>query len=190
MKKTVLFIHSAGPQRRDQGSNNLSSYLEKELGNKYQFVFPMMPNPENPEYILWKNQLDKELNLLNGEVVLVGHSLGGSVLLKYLSEESCDLTFSGLFIIASPYWGIDEDWQSKDFQLQSNFEKKLPSIPNLFLYHSHDEEIVPFTHHKTYAEKLPQASLRELEGRRHLFHNGLPILVDDIAKLGSDEIIQ
>nr|WP_235788441.1 alpha/beta hydrolase [Salipaludibacillus sp. CUR1] len=45
-----------------------------------------MPNPENPEYILWKKQLEKELDKLNGDVILVGHSLGGSVLLKYLSE--------------------------------------------------------------------------------------------------------
>ncbi|SET98989.1 hypothetical protein SAMN05421676_11358 [Salinibacillus kushneri] len=117
MKKTVLFIHSAGPQERNQGSSNLSAYLEKELRDKFQFVMPKMPNPENPEYVLWKNQLEKELNMLNGEVILVGHSLGGSVLLKYLSEESCNLTFRGLFIIAAPYWCLDEDWQSKDFTL-------------------------------------------------------------------------
>lgn len=183
MKKTILFIHSAGPQDREQGSSNLSAYLEKELRDKFQFVFPKMPNPENPEYALWRNQLEKELSMIKGKVILVGHSLGGSVLLKYLSEESCNLTFGGLFIIASPYWGLDGDWQSKDFTLQRNFKENLPAIPNLFLYHSRDEDIVPFIHHKTYAEKLPQANVRELEGRQHLFHNGLSILVNDIKNM-------
>ncbi|WP_102272105.1 alpha/beta hydrolase [Cytobacillus massiliigabonensis] len=180
MKRTVLFIHSAGPQGQDLGSSKLSAYVEKELRDTYQFIFPKMPAPENPKYAPWKNQLEKELKKLNGEVILVGHSLGGSVLLKYLSEESCSLPISGLFIIASPYWGFDEDWQLKDFFLQKNFEEHLPKIPNLFLYHSRDEEIVPFSHHKMYAEKLPQAAIRELEGKEHLFLNGLPILVNDL----------
>ncbi|SES12142.1 alpha/beta hydrolase [Salipaludibacillus aurantiacus] len=183
MQKTVLFIHSAGPQGGGEGSSNLSAYLERELRNQYNFVCPKMPNPENPEYILWKKQLEKELDKLNGDVILVGHSLGGSVLLKYLSEESSNLTFCGLFIIASPYWGLDEDWQLNDFMLQDNFQKCLPAIPNLFLYHSRDEVIVPIKHHKTYSENLPQASLRELEGNQHLFHNGLPVLVKDIERL-------
>ncbi|MET3697042.1 hypothetical protein SAMN05877753_101379 [Bacillus oleivorans] len=183
MKKTVLFIHSAGPQDPEHGSSNLSAYLENELRDKYQFVIPKMPSPENPKYVRWKDQLEKELNMLNGEVILIGHSLGGSVLLKYLSEESYNLTFSGLFIISSPYWGLDKDWQSKEFTLQNNFEQNLPAIPHLFLYHSRDEDIVPFKHHKIYAEKLPQATSRELEGRQHLFHNGLPILVNDLKNV-------
>ncbi|SDM67762.1 alpha/beta hydrolase [Sediminibacillus halophilus] len=180
MKKTVLFIHSAGPQGQGQGSSNLSSYLSKELGETYRFVSPKMPEPENPVCAHWKQQLEKELHKLTGEVTLIGHSLGGSVLLKYLTEHSLDLAISGLFIIASPYWGLDKNWQSKEFTLQRNFEQKLPSIPNLFLYHSVDEDIVPFAHHIAYAEKLPQATTRELEGKQHLFLNGLPILVQDI----------
>ncbi|SDK36177.1 alpha/beta fold hydrolase [Sediminibacillus albus] len=183
MKKTVLFIHSAGPQGQGQGSSNLSSYLSKQLGDNYQFVSPEMPEPENPAYVSWKKQLEKELNKLTGEIILVGHSLGGSVLLKYLTEQSSNLVFSGLFIIASPFWGLDEKWQSKEFTLQPNFEHKLPGIPSLFLYHSADEDIVPFTHHKAYAEKLPQATARELEGKQHLFDQGLPILVQDIKGL-------
>ncbi|TCJ03370.1 alpha/beta hydrolase [Cytobacillus praedii] len=183
MKKTVLFIHSAGPQDQQQGSSHLSAYLEKSLRNTYQFVCPKMPAPENPKYEPWKKQLEIELNKLTGEVLLVGHSLGGSVLLKYLSEESCNLPISGLFIIASPYWGLNENWQLKDFILQNNFEENLPAIRNLFLYHSRNEEIVPFTHHKTYAEKLPHATARELEGKEHLFLNGLPVLVYDIEGL-------
>ncbi|MED3575552.1 alpha/beta hydrolase [Cytobacillus praedii] len=183
MKKTVLFIHSAGPQDQQQGSIQLSAYLEKSLRNTYHFVCPKMPAPENPKYEPWKKQLEIELNKLNGEVLLIGHSLGGSVLLKYLSEESCPLPISGLFIIASPYWGIDENWQLKDFILQNNFEENLPAIPNLFLYHSRNEEIVPFTHHKIYAEKLPHATTRELEGKEHLFLNGLPTLLNDIEDL-------
>lgn len=183
MKTTVLFIHSAGPQGLNQGSSNLIAYLEKELNDKYHFIHPKMPAPENPKYLDWKEQLDKELYTLTGEVVLVGHSLGGSVLLKYLSEETYTLKISGLFVVASPYWGIDEDWQSSDFMLQKNFEIRIKEIPHLFLYHSRDDRIVPFSHHLAYVEKFPQAIIRDLEGINHLFHNGLATLINDIKSL-------
>lgn len=183
MKKTVLFIHSAGPQGKEQGSSKLSGYLQNKLGNDYHLVFPEMPDPENPKYIHWKDKLSEELNRLDGELVLIGHSLGGSTLFKYLSEESCRLTISGLFIIASPYWGLDDDWQLKDFILKDNFEQKLHEISSLFLYHSLEEEIVPFSHHIAYAEKFPRANLRQLKGNQHLFNNGLSELVNDIERL-------
>ncbi|SET64086.1 hypothetical protein SAMN05216389_11832 [Oceanobacillus limi] len=183
MSTTVLFIHSAGPQGANQGSSNLIAYLEKALKHDFNFVYPNMPSPEQPAYLEWKKQVENELHSLTGEVILVGHSLGGSVLLKYLSEESYTAKITGLFVIAAPYWGMDENWQLKDFVLQNDFEQHFKDVPQLFLYHSRDEEIVPFAHHLAYAKKLPQAQKRQLEGTQHLFHNGLPELLQDIKSL-------
>lgn len=183
MSKTVLFIHSAGPQEKQQGSSKLAAYLQSELKGDYHLVTPDMPDPENPDYVSWKRVLREQLSRLDEEVILVGHSLGGSVLLKYLSEERWGLTISGLFIISSPYWGLDDDWQLRDFVLKYNFEQKLSSLPNIILYHSCNEETVPFSHHKAYAEKLPQAILRPIDGKGHLFYEGLPQLVNDIKTL-------
>ncbi|MCC5894086.1 MAG: serine hydrolase family protein [Alkalibacterium sp.] len=183
MNKPVLFIHSAGPQDKQQGSTKLVTYLQNELNEDHHLIIPRMPDPKNPTYVEWKRELNKQLQRLDEEVILVGHSLGGSVLLKYLSEELCDLTIKGLFVISSPYWGLDDNWQLKDFMLNPHFEKKLPSLPCITLYHSRNENIVPFTHHEAYAEKIPQAILRPLEGNRHLFDEGLPQLVTDINAL-------
>ncbi|UOQ87171.1 alpha/beta fold hydrolase [Gracilibacillus salinarum] len=183
MKKTVLFIHSAGPQGPNEGSSNLIAYLEKELSDSYRLITPEMPAPEEPKYDQWKHQLEKEINKLHGEVIVIGHSLGGSVLLKYLSEQACKLTIRGMFILASPYWGLDDEWQLNDFILPHHFAENLPPIANVFLYHSRNEKIVPFIHHQAYAKKLPQATLRQIEGDRHLFHDGLVELVDDIKGL-------
>ncbi len=88
MKKQILFIHSAGAQGPHEGSGRLVAHLQKGLGPEYQVLYPIMPDPENPAYEPWKAQLEKELTALEGEAILVGHSLGGSVLLKYLSEEA------------------------------------------------------------------------------------------------------
>src|SRR5690625_3080969 len=115
MKKQVLFIHSAGTQDSHQGSSNLLAYLKDSLGDEYNLLYPKMPHPENPEYKLWEFQLEKEFAALDGEVLLIGHSLGGSVLLKYLSEKAINRPIFGLFMIAAPYWGKDDDWQVTEY---------------------------------------------------------------------------
>jgi predicted alpha/beta hydrolase family esterase len=138
-----------------------------------------MPEPDNPKYTLWKGKLEKELAALQGEVVFIGHSLGGSVLLKYLSEETCPLSISGLFLIAAPYW--DKDF--KEYALPDNFVSRLPQISQVFLYHSRNDDIVPFAHLERYAQRFPQAISRALDGDQHTFNDGLPELVDDIKSV-------
>jgi predicted alpha/beta hydrolase family esterase len=182
MPKQVLFIHSGGTQGPHEGSNDLVTYLRNMLGNEYNVLYPAMPNPENPEYVMWKALLDKKLASLEGEVILVGHSLGGSVLLKYLSEEICNNFISGLFIIAAPYWG-KKDWQVAEYVLQKDFPAGLSNIPKIFLYHSRNDEVVPFKHLGFYASKLTNAIVRKFDSRRHLFSTGIPELVDDIKTL-------
>lgn len=183
MKKQILFIHSARAQGPHEGSDDLVAHLQDALGAEYEVLYPKMPDLENPEYEPWKKQLEKELAALDDEVILVGHSLGSSVLLKYLSEKKYKKPIAGIFLIASPYWGGDEDWQVDEYTLREDFASKLPRIRRIFLYHSRDDEIVPFAHLALYAQALPQATVRELDGYGHVFNKKFPELVDDIKSL-------
>lgn len=178
-----MFIHSAGPQEGKQGSSQLIAYLQKSIGSEYSFSSPAMPDPENPSYDLWKNVLKEKLSEVNGSVILIGHSLGGSVLLKYLSEGNCNVSISGLFVLGSPYWGLDKDWILKEFELSDKFAARLPQISQIYLYHSQNDEVVPFSHFEHYAHKLPQANARIFENYGHLFQDGLPELVQDIEAI-------
>lgn len=180
MKKQVLFIHSAGPHGIRQGSSGLISYLQERLGEAYHVLSPGMPDPD---YVLWKAQIANEIKALDGEVLLVGHSLGGSVLLKYLSEEGCKRTISGLFLVAAPHWGKDDNWQNEEYTLSNSFAAKLSHISKLFLYHSRHDPVVPLAHAQHYAKQLPQAVTRTYEGDDHYFGEGLPKLADDIKRI-------
>lgn len=180
MNKQVLFIHSAGPQGLHQGSFGLLTHLQEQLGEVYHVVSPGMP--ENPDCALWKAQIANEIEALDEELLLIGHSLGGSVLLKYLSEEGCKRSVSGLFLIAAPYWGKDGDWLNEEFKLPDSFATLLPRISSLYLYHSRHDPVVPFAHGQHYTELLPQAVTRVYEGDDHYFCGGLPELADDIKR--------
>ncbi|GAB3258774.1 alpha/beta fold hydrolase [Larkinella harenae] len=181
MKKHILFIHSAGPQGNHAGSGDLVAYLQETLGTQYRVIHPKMPDPENPQYSRWKQQLENELTKLNGEIVLVGHSLGGSVLLKYVSEEKLPKPIVGICLVAAPFWG-SSGWQSRDFALRSN-RSTLNPVPRIILFHSRDDEVVPVAHLRQYAAIFPEARVRELDNRGHLFSNGCAELADAIKKL-------
>jgi predicted alpha/beta hydrolase family esterase len=183
MNKQVLFIHDAGPQKPDEAGSSLGASLQNALGLAYEVVRPHMPAPDNPRYAAWAAQVEKELAVLEGEAILVGHSLGGAVLLKYLSEHPSTKPLAGLFLIAPAYWGKDGEWINDEYTLQEDFPSHLPEVQQIFLYHSRDDAVVPFAHLAFYAEKLPQATVRELDGRGHFFTDGLPELADDIKGL-------
>lgn len=187
MTRPVLFIHSGGSQGPHEGSSDLVNYLRNGLRKDHVVLYPKMPEPDSPDYELWKLTLDRELSALENEIILVGHSLGASVLLKYLSEEPCDKSIAGLFLVAPVYFG-KRDWKVEEYSLKRDFETELLGIPRIFLYHSRNDTVVPFTHLVKFADKLPNSVCRAFEGRGHLFSNGLPELVEDIKNLSGEKI--
>ena len=102
---------------------------------------------------------------------------------KYLSETIINCTISGLFMIAAPYWGKDDDWQVNAYILPEDFTTRLPHISHIFLYHSRHDEVVPSNHLGYYKQRLPKAHTRILDDDEHYFNNGLPKLIDDIKGL-------
>jgi uncharacterized protein len=176
----LLFIQGAGDMRAPDGSGQLADYLAEELGSDYRVIAPEMPDAEdNPRYRPWRDRIDRELAAIDGAVILVGHSFGGSVLLKYLAEGTHRKPIRGLFLIAVPYWDAKK---FEDFALADDFPSRLPAS-KIFLYHSRNDPMVPFAHLRDYEEKLPNAISRHIAGSEHSFINGLPELADDIRSV-------
>ena len=181
MKKQVLFIHGGG-EGAHQEDKKLAASLKDVLGAAYDVRCPKMPDEDRPEYEAWKDQIAQEFTALDGEVILVGHSLGASILLKYLSEEKVEKPVAGIFLVAPPYWGA-EDWEVSEYALQKDFASKLPEGLPVFFYHSRDDEWVPFAHLALYTEKFPRATIREFDDRGHQFDDDLSDVARDIERL-------
>ena len=60
--------------------------LDKVLGGGYEVLIPQMPNSQNARYSEWKILFEKIISILDDEIILIGHSLGGIFLVKYFSE--------------------------------------------------------------------------------------------------------
>jgi predicted alpha/beta hydrolase family esterase len=176
MTRQILFIHGSGGESAYEEDGILAASLQNALGSAYEVRYPKMPLEESAGYSDWKAQI-----AMDDAAILVAHSVGGSILLKYLSEEQVEKPLAGLFLLATPYFGGDENWDYPEMNLTQDFATKLPAIPRIFLYHSRDDEVVPFAHLALYAAKLPRAIVRIFDGRGHQFGNNLADIAEDIA---------
>jgi hypothetical protein len=180
----ILFIQGGGSGAYKE-DEKLVANLRNALGDTYEVHYPKMLKESDPDYLRWKPRIRKELAALKGRIILIGHSLGGSFLLKYLSEEKTSIRIAGIFLMATPYWGGD-GWRYAGYKrvaLPKDFVTKLPSGTPIFFYHSRDDEVVPFAHLALYRKKLPKATIRVLAGRGHQFNNDLSEVATDVKNL-------
>jgi len=182
MNKQVLFIHGAG-KGGYEGDVALVASLRKTLGTVYKVHFPKMPTDEKPHFGSgWPKQIGEEISKINDAIILVGHSLGASMLLKYLSENKIKENIVGIFLVAPPFWNGNEDWV-KPLKLQEDFSGKLPKDIPIFFYQCKDDDVVPFEHFTTYKQNVPWAIFREISHGGHQFNNDLTPVANDIKSL-------
>src|SRR5262249_24348001 len=112
--------------------------------------------------------------------LIVTHSLGGSMLLKTLSDRPHDRAIAGLFLVATPFWN-PADPEVAEYALPDDFAARLPAIRKLLLYQSRDDTQMAFDHVRRYASALPRAVVRDLDGYGQLFDKPCPELVRDIV---------
>jgi uncharacterized protein len=118
---------------------------------------------------------------MDGEAILVGHSVGAHMLLKYLSEEEVEKPIAGLFLVAAPYAGTG-GWELEEDVLPEDFASKLPRDLPIFFYHGRDDEVAPFGHLALYEVNLPGATFRASDGRGHQFGDDLSEVARDILE--------
>lgn len=183
MKVNVLIIHGAGQRAYKVMKDRWLPYVQKSLGPRYEVTLPEMPMPQFPQYNLWKGSIKKCLTKMKGPLILIGHSLGGTVLIKYLTEEAVKNQIIGLYLIASPYFSENKGWNYQDFYLHKNPDQLLNQFP-VYSYHSTDDLIVPVSHQGFIAERLPQAVVRTLKGHGHEYNQKeFKEIIEDIKQL-------
>jgi len=135
-------------------------YLEKQLGKNFQVIRPQMPMKDDAKYAEWKVVFEKYIPKLNKEVILMGNSLGGIFLAKYLSENKFPKKILATFLTCAPY---DNSHSNEDlvggFKLKSDLSLMEKNSPNLIMSFSADDECVPVYHAEQYKKKLKNAKI-------------------------------
>jgi predicted alpha/beta hydrolase family esterase len=179
-RKQVLFIHGGG-EGGYEADASLAASLERELGAGYNVRYPHMPSDETPDFG-WGQRIASELAAIKEETLLVGHSLGASMLLKVLSEHQVSHPIRGIFLLATPFWTGDQEWQ-KGLVLREDFARTLPKDVPVFLYHNEDDEEIRVSDLAIYEAKLPHATVRRAATGGHQFGDDLGQVARDIKAL-------
>lgn len=83
MNQRIVLIHGW----QDQPNRGWMAWLNKECVNLgYEFVAPLMPSPKVPVIADWVRVASKAITSINNQTILVGHSLGTNILLRFLAE--------------------------------------------------------------------------------------------------------
>jgi len=163
----------------------LATSLSHSLGPQYEVHYPALPHEGDASYEEWKHHLEKELAPMQGPIVLVGHSVGASILIKWMSEMGAEKPLAGMFLLACPFWGGNGWCYSgyEELMLPEGGATHLSKGRQIFLYHCRDDATVPFDHLALYAQILPEATVCERDEGGHQFNNDLSFVAEDIKSL-------
>ena len=183
MTQQVLFVQGGGEGVHDEWDNRIVEGLEQELGPDFAVRYPRMPHEADPKYGSWKAALKREFARLDDGAILVGHSIGGTILIRTLADDPPRLIVSGIFLIAAPFVG-NGGWPSEDIEPLADIGARLREQTPIYLYHGSKDETAPFGHVDLYARAIPQAVVRRLSGRDHQLNDDLSEVAADIRQLG------
>ncbi|MEK7195250.1 MAG: alpha/beta fold hydrolase [Patescibacteria group bacterium] len=156
------------------------TFLQDELGSGYDVFFPRMPDKNNAKFSEWKIWFEKMFPFVTDGVILVGHSLGGMFIAKYLAENKFPKKIAALFLVAAPH---NNSMDVGDFTLPGSLTGVEKQVPVIHLLYSRDDEVVPFTEYKEYKKQLPDAKFFIFEFRGHFNQAKFHELVDLIKEV-------
>lgn len=162
-------------------SKGWKAELGEMLGPDYEVISPRMPNASNAKYQEWKIWFEKYISLMNDGMILVGHSLGGSFIAKYLCEETISKKVLGTYLVAASH--TNSEHSLPEFSTESSLQGFEKQGGEIFLYHSTDDAIVPYSEFEKYRAALPHAVARSFTDRAHFLGEEFPELVEDIKSL-------
>lgn len=154
------------------GIASLSRALGARWGPDFEIRYPRMPKEDDLSYAPWKAAIEREFASLDDDAIIVGHSIGATILVSTLAEQPSERKFGAIFLISTPFVG-EGGWPSDDLKLPRDLGARLPRGVPIHFYQGLGDETVPPAHADLYARAVPQARVHRLPGRDHQLNNDL-----------------
>ena len=157
--------------------------LQNELGENFEVLLPQMPDKTNAHYNEWKIWFERILPLLDKEIILVGYSLGGIFLAKYLSENNFPKKIKATILVAAPFDDKDSGKSLADFKLSFPLDRFVKQGGKIYLIQSKGDPEVLFGNLEKYKKALPNAETIVFEDRGHFSQESFPEIIELIKTL-------
>ena len=84
-----------------------------------------MSAEDDPSYARWGPAIRREMDALDNGAVVVGHSVGGTVLIHAVSEMPLKRSLGAIVLLAAPFVGAG-GWPGDEFELPTDLGERLP----------------------------------------------------------------
>ena len=157
---TVIVIHGY----QGKADDFWKPWLRKELDIRgIATKFPQMPTPNIPKEEEWLDVLDQLVTTAAKPIVLVGHSLGGLTVLRWLETRAKE-PIHGAVLVAGVTDPTNYDFKD-NFQKPSDWTRISTSTKHLVGIYSKDDTAVPFEQSQVLKEH--GATLLDVDGYGH-----------------------
>jgi predicted alpha/beta hydrolase family esterase len=165
--------------------NWAGDYIDRELAKNFVTIKPRMPQQDDAKYEEWKIYFERFLPLLKKDFILIGGSLGGIFLAKYLSENKLPQKALSTYLVCAPFDGThsNEDLVG-GFNLKPNLSLIEKNTRKLTMLFSADDECVPVYHAEEYRKKLPKAKIIVYKSKNG--HFNVPTFPEIIKMIKAD----
>jgi predicted alpha/beta hydrolase family esterase len=137
-----------------------ADYFDKKLGNRCHIIRPRMPRQDGATYTEWATHFERYFPKLKHNLILMGESLGGIFLAKYLSENKFPKKLRSVYLVCPPFDDtLPTESLAGGFNLRSNLSLLEENCSRLNLLFSANDSVVPVSQAKKYAAKLKNANI-------------------------------
>jgi predicted alpha/beta hydrolase family esterase len=160
---TTFIFHGIGGSPQENWFPWLKKELEK-LGQ--QVIVPQFPTPEGQTLENWLKTLAEYEDQINGDTVLVGHSLGVPFALNVIERNKV----KAAFFVAGYYGKFNSQFDdvTKTFaQRDFDWDKIKSNCENFYVFHSDNDPYIKLEKAKQLVEKL-NAELILVPGAGHM----------------------
>ncbi len=162
--------------------------LATDLGSDWEVYQPTMPNKQNADYQAWKIWFERFTPYLSDGAVLMGHSLGGMFLAKYLSEEPLAIRPGAVFLLAAPEGEYPPQRDGNDcasFCFAAEAAKALTTHgAPVEVWHDTTDPVVPVAAAAWYQAHVPGVQVRLFTGKGHFLGDSFPELLAALRAVG------
>ena len=143
-------------------------------------IAPKLPLEGEPEALACIEALVAAVGRLDEKTIILGHSLGGVLALRYLEAAEAASTPRAVILVGSP-------WQTKAEKIKNLFLSEFDydvvawKAKEFVIVHDKEDKLVPFDHAEKY-QKMLNAELVATTGCEHFMDAEYPILLETILK--------
>jgi len=186
--KRVFIIHGWG----GSPEGGWLPWLAKNLRDKgFSVEVPEMPDTDNPKMEEWIPHLQALIENPGENTVLVGHSLGGQAILRYLAKLP-EGTRIGKAVLVAPVVDEIKNLDAEDRKISSIWLKTLidtegakRSAKEIIAFFSDNDQWIPLSSEKTLREKFGARTIIE-HNMGHYDNDGkaaeVPKILEEILK--------